>query len=553
MTRRELTLDGVLLVALAVLAYLTWGVPGSSAATATGLPAWAEARDQLLDGPDAGRWAGQALALLGGHPERLDAHRLPTWTILTAAVARGLDLSVPLAGHLANHLLRVFMGPVAMLAGRGVGLGRVAAAAIGAVVVMSPSVGDNAARFTVDTAVTLAWLVAIAAPALLSRRPATAAIAGALTAFAAVTHLTTAAVLFPAAVLLFQGLPPGRRLATGGAFAAALGTTLWSVFQVFPPLPLSMLGGTLSAGVATGSPAPTASGAETARVAGVVADQVAHLGPQFRLWLEDGVGGGRLPLSVLVCLAVVGVLGVGLKPRSERLTALARWAPRALRVAVDTGVRGSGAGVALVLALAPVAALFLVGAPKRYADTLLPIAVLLVGRGAVSLGSVAEAFLAARGLRPRSGTFAAGGGLALAAVLTLGRSPGVARPIDPLDLATAEAAAGLRALLPPDAALAGGTPELVALAGGHPCPARQCPVRPTAADIQSCLDAMHNQCRGAEGKVPYVVVERIPDGRAVAVVALDAWLAQRHQPVAVWSTSEVSFTLLSVARDTSFR
>lgn len=552
MTRRELALDVVLLVAVGALALVTWPAPGSPATPVDGLPAWAGVADQLLDGPDAGRWAGQALALVGGHPERLDPHRLPTWTILTAALARSLDLSVPLAGHLTNHLLRLLIGPVAMLAGRGVGLGSVAAAAIAAVIVTLPTVGDNAARFTVDTTVTLAWLVAIAAPALLARSLGTATVAGVLTAFTAVTHLTTVVVFLPAAALLLLAAPTGRRLPTSAAFVAASGMTLWSVFQVFPPLPLSMLGGTLSAGVATGGPAPTASGAETARVAAVMAAQVGNLWPQFRLWLVEGVGAGRFSPWLLIAFGSLGVLGLGLSPRSDHLTRLARWAPRPIRVAVDAGIRGSGAGFALLAVLAPVAALFLVGAPKRYADTLLPVAVLLVGRGAVSVGALAEAFIGARGVRVRSGIFAACGALALAAALGVGRPMTVARPIDPADLATLQAANELRDLLPPDPAIAGGTPELVALAGGHACPSRQCPVRALAADIRSCVDALLSECAGG-GTAPYIVVERNPDDRSAPVVALDAWLSERHPPVAAWATPTVSFTLLAVARDTSSR
>ncbi|MSQ03716.1 MAG: hypothetical protein EXR71_17820 [Myxococcales bacterium] len=551
MTARNVALDAVFLVTLCALAYLTGTAPASPGPAVAGLPAWAGVGDQLLDGPDAGRWAGQALAWLGGHPERLDAHRLPTWTILTAAVAWSGDLSVPLAGHLTNHLLRALIGPVAMLAGRGVGLCRLPAAAIAAVIVTMPTVCDNAARFTVDTAVTSAWLVAIAAPALGACTPGTAALAGALTALAAATHLTTAAVFPPAALLLVLGAPPGRRIRVCVAFTAAAGVTLAAVFQVFPILPWSMLGGTLSAGVATGSPAPSATGVETTRVAGVMAGQLGNLGPQFRLWFGGGLGADRLPLWALVGLAGLGVLGIGLRPRSDHVNALARWAPRAIRLPVDAWTRGSGAGVALALALLPVAALFLVGAPKRYADTLLPVALLLVGRGAASLGALAEVALVALGLRVRSGALAACAAVGLCALLGVGRAGGVARPIDPVDIATLEAATALRGLLPPDPAIAGGTPELVALTGGHACPARHCPVRPLSADVRSCADAVYSECAGADGAAVYIVVERHPDDRPAAVRALDVWLAERHQPTASWTTPEVSFTLLLVARDTS--
>ncbi|HNC94672.1 MAG TPA: hypothetical protein PKW90_01040, partial [Myxococcota bacterium] len=114
--------DGVAVVFLLVWGGMLWPMGGGD-----GLPFWATITDKMLFGPDAAAWAANALAFFDRRYDDLDFHRMPTWTLMTAAgMTTGLD--VVLSGHLVNHLMHLLLPVVLYFLGslggsRGAGLG----------------------------------------------------------------------------------------------------------------------------------------------------------------------------------------------------------------------------------------------------------------------------------------------------------------------------------------------------------------------------------------------------------------------------------------------
>lgn len=550
---RGRALDAALVALLLLAGWFAWsrGAAPGDPALPPGTPAWAGFRDLLLDGPDAGRWAEQAIALGAGAFSRLDPHRLPTWTLLTVAVGRVWGLDVPLAGHLTNHLLQLGLGALVFGLGRAARMGRGPAAAAALAVLLQPELRSGASRFQVDVAVSVAWPAVLAAALAGGRSRLGAALAGAVAALGFTTHFTTLPAVVPAVVALVGAAPPGRRLRALGAFTLPFVGVAWAIHRVLPPMPLSLLLPSVMAGMvpidqahAPVAEPPLQRVMDAVRLNGAVATTSALR------WLGSTVSGGRVEGGWIVGLMGLGALGPGLGRRPEVPPGWVGRVPRGVRLQAEWAARGVVAGGAVALALAPVPVLFLAGAPLRYANTFLPLVLLLVFRGLAGLGAAAAA--AWGRLRPgaRGGAAFGAGFAGLFAIGTL-----VGRPSPSLAAIDADAAlmveigAAIRERYPPGSDVAAFVHEVSAAAGGLACPTPDCPTSTTDAALARCVDTIRASCVGGADSVPYaVVVTRPRDDRFVTRAALDAYVLARWAPFATFEDDTLSVSLVAVPR-----
>ncbi|MFN7145546.1 MAG: glycosyltransferase family 39 protein, partial [Myxococcota bacterium] len=225
--------------------------------TPEGSPFWARLRDHLLEGPDAGAWASNAVALWLGRQDELDPHRLPILPYLTSFALR-IHPDPALAGHLVNHLLHLALGPVVFLLGRR-WMGRGPALGAALLAVTYPPAVMAAERYGVDPLVAVALPASLLAAEGAARRWALSPVFGLVVGLLATCHLTTIGMPVPALLLtLFRGDPGWRRWlgALGLVAGALLGVGL--AFASYPTLPWDILVGSLAEGVtpsgAAGSP-----------------------------------------------------------------------------------------------------------------------------------------------------------------------------------------------------------------------------------------------------------------------------------------------------------
>ena len=550
---RGRALDAALVALLLLAGWFAWsrGAAPGDPSLPPGTPAWAGFRDLLLDGPDAGRWAEQAIALGSGAFSRLDPHRLPTWTLLTVAVGRTWGLDVPLAGHLTNHLLQLGLGVLVYGLGRAARMGRGPAAAAALAVLLQPELRSGASRFQVDVAVSAAWPAVLAAALAGGRSLLGAALAGAVAALGFTTHFTTLPSVVPAVVALVGAAPPGRRLRALGAFTLPFVGIAWAIHRVLPPMPLSLLLSSVMAGMvpidqahAPVAEPPLQRVMDAVRLNGAVATT------GVLRWLGASVSGGRVAGGWILALIGLGVLGPGLGARPESPPWWVQRVPRAARLEVEWATRGLVAGGALSLALAPVPVLFLAGAPLRYAHTFLPLVLLLVFRGLAGLGAAAGVAWGRLRADARGG---AAFGAIIAGLFAIGTLAG--RPAPSLAAIDADAAlmvevgAAVRERYPPGSDVAAFVHEVSAAAGGLACPTPDCPTSTTDAAVARCVDTIRASCVGGAESVPYAVVVTHPrDDRFVTRAALDAYVLARWTPFATFEDDTLSVSLVAVPR-----
>ena len=92
-------LDALALAVLLGLGLVQW----LSATGGGDLPGWATPHDLVLDGPDAGEWAINAMKMARLDLAAVDEHRMPAWLIAVAVIYKALP-DIAMAGHLVNHL-----------------------------------------------------------------------------------------------------------------------------------------------------------------------------------------------------------------------------------------------------------------------------------------------------------------------------------------------------------------------------------------------------------------------------------------------------------------
>lgn len=520
-------------LALLLLAAGYWWHSAHAAvgAVPAGAPAWATLQDHLLDGPDAGWWAWQAQALEEGTRDRLDAHRMPTWTLATVAMAWLTGVSNTLAGHLVNHVTAVLVGPITYVLGRLLGMSRWSAFAAGLLVLLCPAVVLPSRAFGVDAAVSFAWPSALLVALAAGSRPWLAPLAGVAAGLTCAAHFTTLPAPVPLALAALVFAPRGERLKVVAGFGLGLIGTLAVVASVLPMVTPEVLGRSIAEGIAPVRLEAQPS-AEVIRARAwetfVQGSRVAR--DVTGRWLGQRAGADVVPSAIVVVLLVLGVSGAGLAmgdspPRGRRGRARAALLPSGLR-----------AGIVPLLLLAPVPVLAAAGAQARYLDNLAPIAILLVVRGVAALGACVDIAVATRAPRWPTGAGQAAAAAAFAFACAGAHLRGSAtRPAAEDQLIVFQAARAIAATFGPGVDLATVVPDLAASAGTWDCPhLRVCPAAADEASYLSCLQAFARDCRG-EGDIPYVIVVRTPaDGRPAARKAMDAWVEAR------WPVTEVA-------------
>lgn len=468
-----------------------------------GEPGWPTLQDHLLDGMDAGEWADQMRAWVQGRTDDLDGHRMPTWTLLVGLFG---SMNIALAGHLANHLLQLALGPIVYGLGRVTGMGRGSAAVAGAWVAANAVLVLASRRFGVDPTLATFVPLALLAAHLPRWRWWLAPLAGAVSALTAAAHFTTLPVPLPAFAIAVFVARPGERAMVALGFLAGLALTWGTIFQVFPWIGwetlVASVGESASHQAAGGAGAP---GWERMLSSGWLAART-HLGGA----LGDYVGRMHalgVPVVAAAVLAVLGVGGVGLGGAAPPKRRRGPPEPPAL----PAGWMG---GVGLALALAPVPVLLAMHAAPRYSDNLLPLAILLVVRG-VAVGVV----YAERWGGPRCDAVFGVVGVIWA---LSGTATGV--PAAPLSSALLDRDVGtmLAANAPPGSCVVSSMRDAVAYAGLR-FVRIGCPIATTEASFRDCLSTLQRQCRDQDA-VGWVIVERFPlDERSVSRRAMDDW------------------------------
>ena len=511
-SRKALVAEAVLLAVLLWLGWRVWPMGGGE-----GMPFWATRHDQMISGPDAGAWAAGARALAEGRLGDLDAHRMPTWIVLTVLAHVGYPLL--LAGHLVNHLLQFLLPVVVYGVGRAAG-GMWVGFGAGALVAANPVLVAASRRFGVDPAVTFGVPALVAVCLWGARSPKRSVLAGGVAAAVGATHFTTLG--FPLAGLLGMGLLArrGKRVLVLVGYGVGLGLAWGALFSVFPWAGFRGLLLAVPEGITPGEfplqGSPTAvwgpaleimrSGASTA-VEDAVTGMARLLRPGWLPWGAAGTWRGR------------GVPGLALNPRREDLAGWRRW-------------RGEScwkSGLLLVVCLAPLPLFAAADAEPRYSHNLLPVAALLMVRGCVSGASLVERVVLERVPLERwpRGLLGAvcGVGLALGYI----QSSGVSRNQQPPPLfgvVAMEIGEAVTSHFPGQGGLVCDLREVEAYTARRTCPGTVCPPVANAGAFDFCLSILRAECDG-DGPIPYVALNRGPmDERTDAKAAFDAWIVE---------------------------
>lgn len=498
---------------IAIWAVDRGGVPGPLPA---GAPAWARARDYLLEGPDAGAWASNAVAVWLGQITDLDPHRLPLLPYLTAA-ALHLYPDPALAGHLVNHLAHTLLGPVVFVLGRcWMGRGPALGAALLAVTFQPAVVAAD--RYGVDPLVALMLPLALLAAEGAARWPAAAPFLGMLVGAAASTHLTTIGVPLPALLLvLLRGQPGVRRWLGAAGLVAGVFLGVGAAYAQYPMLPRELFLGTLAEGVTKSNGGDdTALAAQFQRALGIVTAGGPAALERVVSFLASAMRPRWLPWGVALWLPWLGLLGLatgappapGAPPR-----AWASWL-----------VRGLASGLPLAAAMVPMLAFAAAGSPPRYTNNYFPLAALLMMRGLASGVGLIDLF-ATRLLRAWPvGLLGTGVGLAVPASLWDADRVFTPLRLPPTRLELADRRLGQ--ILLEHFPLGGGGSclrrEVVAYAGRVYCP--YSPGFDFRFDPDPIRTHLSQECSG-EGPIPYVILDGYEDGADAARKRMDAWVS----------------------------
>ena len=462
-----------------------------------GAPWWGTAQDLLLDGYDAGEWADQHRAWRDCRLGDLDGHRMPTWTLLAGPLA---SLSLPLAGHLVNHLLQLALAPIVYGLGRTLGMGRGTSALAGVLVATNATLVVASRRFGVDPTITTIVPLALLACHLVRVRWWLGLVAGSIGALATASHFTTLPYPVPFALCAVVLARPGERLPALIAYSSGLLLTWGFVFDTFPWIGVETLlksVGESASNQVAGTPGARGWENAVARLSGILANDLDGAFTAYAARVHP-----ILPAVVLLPLTMLGVAGVGLG--TSRTPA---WA----------------GGVLLALTLVPTATLVAMHAPSRYSDNLLPLTTLLALRGLASLlvplrhaladvgvGVVGSAWA----LHATSGGFSSGN----------------------LDVAVLNRDVGeLLQTHAPGACVVSPLRDAVAYTDLHPIRI-DCPVAATEASFRACLSGLRRQC-SARPTILWVVHEQVPlDTRSAPLKAMDAWALEHWESVGTLQT-----------------
>lgn len=479
-------------------------------------PFWARGWDLLISGPDAGAWAANAWAIHDGRLGDLDPHRLPTWPMVVAGVMKLLP-DVALAGHLVNHVLQALM-PLSIWGLARVSGSRGTAFAAGfAAAMVAPNVLASL-RFGVDPTVTALVPITILAGWASGRSLWFAPIGGVIAALCGVAHLTTLAFPIPAfLVLLLLGRGGWRRWASAALWLLAAWLTIKWVTSWYPALPSQFVANVFAEGIAPEHHGSANLGADSEKSQAAL-DILKMNAPRA---LDDALRFVLqytrpmwVPWGVALVLPWLGVLG-----------------PIDRNDVRGSVLRGLGMGLPLLSCLLPVVAFHAASAPSRYSENLLPVAVLLVVRGAMVVPSLVD--LAVARWVPRwpgvvVGLVAAGW------AWTSFQTPRIVYTLQPPrieEVLPQAVGTALRARFPTGVGAVCAYREALGYGGWLFCPSATCPFRESESAFLACVETMRKECPGT-GDIPYVV---FPSPRADLQwperTAMDRWLATKLEPL----------------------
>ncbi len=530
-----MVVDGAGMLALAALPLMAWSREG--VVRAERQPWWVLDSDQYLFGPDAAAWAQNALALNQGRLADLDPHRLPTWTIFTSWAMDIGGWDVALSGHLVNRVEHVLLGPVMYLLGRALGLGPFAFAAA-AIATMQPALLAAACHFGIDPTVTFLLGVMLLASWAAGRRWWFAPVAGAVAALTMVSHLT--ALAFPLCGLglcLTSGKGVVRRVLAVLLYAGAGALVFRQVFNVFPMLPQDFFANALAEGVTPTEGGMLSQAASQEAVLSVVRQNASQGLDGALRFIAEAFRPVGLPWPATILLIWLGFIGPKAfrRPLGER---------RRRGPVVRRGLQSLAEGFFLASTCAPLLAFAAAKSPERYSENLLPVAALLICRGAATLVS-AGAWLAeyVPALAERRWRLENAVAAALVGVWVVGewqephQRAGVLAPA--WEKNALLIGRSLAENFPAGGGAASSLREALPYAGLLYCPSTVCPFADSVPSFQQCVAIIREECAGT-GAIPLVVTDGLTlEQRPVLRGQFEAWAETQLQPIATIGGSRI--------------
>jgi len=529
MTRRALFLDFICLAIVLAIGVMHWPM-GELYLPVEGPehPWWGTVRDALLDGPDAGEWAKNMLALSDGRLQDLDSHRLPGWVILVNGVLP-FQPDVALAGHLVNHLLLLGLGVGVYFIGRlshqrWVGLGAAALA------MLCTHAIEVSLRFGVDASVIglIPWTIVGAL--LACRRWQLGLLSGAIAGLVTGLHFSTIPYALPALALIL--LSARNRWRASLAHLLGTGLVIWGVMQVYPVSSMAEFKSAIANGIAPGYQGGGSVGSFEAAWAVIEQGRASALNRAVAQLMVQ-IRPSWLPWHVGLLLPWLGVLGIGLRrARRDVGEGKLRW----LWARTDLGL-----GLGLVFCLAPLPVLAAAQAPLRYADNLSPAGALLLVRGMASvllIGGFLVRKYAPRGAgfvllhRIPGSMLTAALGLVLVGTTVQDAAPH-RRPLLPTveELGYWQLGQVLQDHFSKGSGVASPIREALVPGQLSYCPRQVCPVASEEQEFMRCLSVMKLDCDGDEA-LGYVVTDAgLYDPNAVGRRDMDRWVAERFERV----------------------
>ena len=507
-----------------------------------GLPGWATQHDLLMEGPDAGEWAINALRVSWGQLDAVDVHRPPLWLLATSA-ALNVTPDIAAAGHLVNKLAYLGLPLVVYGLGRA-DAGPATGLAGGLLILGCTPLIEASRRYGCDPLVAFVLPLSVLCALPLRRWWYLAPLTGIVAGFAACSHFTALPYVLPAAlVLLVRG--PTRawwhRPAALGLYALGAAAVLWWVDRTFGFIEPENFLRAVSEGIDPKL-------AEIGRRDGALTEDAASRLDTDWGWaastaLRDGLQRfwyTGFPWGLMLALPWLGVLGPGLGvAKGEGRWRFFRW-------------QDAGYGFALLACLAPLPVFIAADSEARYSINLLGFVAVLVARGLCSLPGLVELGLRERWPWVPRGVLALPlvawiGSLAWSSTATQRLPP---RQPDVYALAAHDLGVVLAGHFPGGGGAAVPIREAVAYAGREYCPLANCPFGASEAMYRQCIGIIREQCAG-EGDIPYVVVRDGPLGMGddARYQSMGDWVLERFELVEVVTSERFTAQVVAIPRE----
>ena len=393
-------------------------------------------------------------------------------------------------------------------------------------------------RFGIDASIEAMLPLAMAATFLCSWRWWLGTAVGLFVGWVMFLHHTTIPYVIPAFLLVFLVAPAGwKRGAAGGAFLLGVAAVVAGLSR-FHPLPtLAEVERVVMEGARPGSTGLSGTNHPAAALLDQIRLSIVDALPATAEMLSFQLSNVQIGEHYALWLLALGVVAplLALAPTEQ-----SRHRQFARQLAYNTAI-----GVVLLCCLAPLPVLASIGAPPRYGNNLTGIAMVLVARGLVSTYAIAE--VAIRYFVSQWPTGLLGGAVAAGFLYNASRAPPPVPPLAETVVGFYQLGESLRAAFPPNAKVACPPAESLMQAGLRQCPNANCPVESNEPAILSCLRRIAAAC-AVDGHVGYVALPRrqMYDPNAPGRPAMDAWIAQRFQPVDTVAYSGFSATIYRI-------